>query len=272
MATYWGGRGWCYGGWAGGSVLEAEALDLTAKRGTLTLQSGGILNLISKGSVLDIHGTLGHALNVFEGTAKRGTLTITGLQGAAASFAGIAKRASLSMLGYSSTSGDFAIVAKHGTLSIKQLSILWGCTALCLDNVANSDYDNFEFDSFAVKDGYVLAANSAGVYVLSGSDDDGTEIDITIETAQSDLGAGELKSVPDVYVTYNGGPVVVKAINQSNVRTGYEVEATTKMQTKRARVGQGLEQLLWGIRLENQDGALTDVDRIELRPYGNGRV
>lgn len=270
MATYWGGSPWGSKGWGGGWFVNSLAL--TAKRGTLSLQSGDILNLVAKGSILDIHGTLGYALNRFEGIAKRGTLSIIGLRGGVSTFAGVAKRASLSMLGYSSVSGGFALVAKHGTLSIGQLSILWGCTALCLDNVANSDYDNFEFDSFAIKDGYVLAANSDGVYVLSGSDDAGAYIDVTIETAQSDLGTGGLKSVPDVYVTYNGGPVVVKAINQSNVRTGYEVEATTEMQTKRARVGQGLEQLFWGIRLESQDGNSTDVDRIELRPYGVGRI
>lgn len=271
MGTYWGGSPWGSRGWGGGWFVSE--LTLTSKRGTLSLQAGGILNLVAKGSILDIHGTLGYALNKFEGIAKRGTLVISGLHGVTGVFAGIAKRGTLVVSGYSSTSGDFAGIAKHGTLSISQLSILWGCTVLCLDNVANSDYDNFEFDSFAVKDGNVLAANVDGVYVLDGSDDDGTDIGVTIETAQDDLGVGELKSVPDVYVTYNGGPVVVKAINQASVRTGYEVEATTKMQTKRARVGQGLEELFWGVRMENQDGGLIDVDRIELRPYSrDGRV
>lgn len=271
MATYWGGSPWGSRGWGGGWLLSE--ITLTAKRGTIAFRTGGILNLTAKESVLSLYSSGGYALNVFEGVAKRGTLTITGLSGSLGDFVGTAKKGVLSILGYTSTSGTFAGVAKRGILTIKQLSILWGCTVICLDNVVNTDYDNFEFDSFAVKDGNVLAANSDGIYVLTGSDDNGTDIGVTIETAQDDLGIGELKSVPDVYVTYNGGPVVVSAINQSDVRTGFEVEATTKMRTKRARVGQGVEQLLWGIRLVSQDGASIDVDRIEMRPYGkDGRV
>ena len=272
MATYWGAGAWALGGWGGGG-LSAGAISLTAKHGTLVLQNGGILNIAAERSVLSIAGIGGNYLNVLAMTAKRGTLIVSGLNGTIGDFILSAKRGTLSLSGFNSTLETLNIVAKHGVLSLKQLAILWNCTALCLDNVANSDYNNFEFDSFAVKDGYVLAANASGVYLLSGTNDNGTDIDVTIETVQDDLGASELKVVPDMFVTYKGGPVVVQAVNQSSVRTGYEVETTTKMKTKRARVGQGVEELLWGVRLTNQDGGSLNVDRIEMRPYKrSGRI
>lgn len=273
MDTYWGSGGWCYGGWAGGPAISTNIFAGTAKKGTLSLRSGSILNITAKKGTFSLVGVGGANVNALAMVAKGGTLVVSGINGTIGDFVLAAQRGTLNVLGFSSTSGTLAMVAKHGVLSLKQLAILWGCTALCLDNVANSDYNNFEFDSFAVKDGYVMATNASGVYLLTGSDDAGTNIDVTVETVQDDLGAGELKTVPDVYVTYKGGPVVVQAVNQSNVRTGYEVEATTEMRTKRARVGQGVEKLLWGIRLTNQDGGSLDVDRIEMRPYKrSGRI
>jgi hypothetical protein len=264
MGTYWGGGLWAARGWGGGGINN---ISFTAKKGMLSIRRGGILGLTAKRGTLSIIGSGGDNLNVFNVSAKRSTLTISGLHGVLGNFDVSAKKGTMTLAGYSSTSGDFDAVAKRGLIYFDPISATWNCVALCLENAANSDYDNFEFDSFAAYAGYILAANSDGIYVLTGADDDGTNIDVTVETAQDDFGVGELKSVPDIFITYNGGDITVSAVNESTVRTGYDLEATTRMRTKRARVGEGVEELFWGTRVENNDGNSTDIDKIEMRPY-----
>jgi hypothetical protein len=208
--------------------------------------------------------------NAFNVSAKRATLTLTDLIGSLGSFGVSAKLGTISISGFDSTSGSFAKDAIQARLVVTGFAgtvDTYECIVMCLDNAANSDYDNFKFDSFAPYGSEVIGANSDGIYLLTGSDDAGTDIDMVLETLQDDFGMGELKSVTDIYVTYKGGPITARAVNEDDERATTVLELTDDMKTRRTHVGRGIERIFWSAKVINNDGISVDVDRIEIRPY-----
>ena len=133
-----------------------------------------------------------------------------------------------------------------------------------------SRYENFPFNSFAEgTDGYYGAADD-GIYRLQGTDDAGTNIDISIKTGLSDFGERRSKRIPDVFLgVMTSGQLVLKVTaDEQGTRTEawYNVIDHGDPDNHRAKVGKGLRGVYWGFELVNVDGADVDLDNLQLYP------
>lgn len=133
-----------------------------------------------------------------------------------------------------------------------------------------SRYDNFPFNSLATSNEKFYGAADDGIYLISGDDDDGTNIDISIKTGLLDFGERRSKRVHDVFlgVRTSGDLVLKVTADEQGVRTEawYEVVDHGEQDNHRAKVGKGLRGVYWGWELVNVDGADVDLDNLQLYP------
>lgn len=133
-------------------------------------------------------------------------------------------------------------------------------------------YDNYPFNSFAFAGNKYLALTDSGLYELTGSDDDGTNIDTVIRTGLENFGSNQKKSIPWAYFGYtSSGRILFKTITTATgkkVENWYELEARTADDDTETRVniGRGLRSVYWQFELTNIDGAEFEFDDIQLMP------
>jgi hypothetical protein len=144
-----------------------------------------------------------------------------------------------------------------------------------LRNAAVTEYDNYNFNSFATVGGRAYGAGEDGVYRLEGEDDAGVPIDALVRT-----GILNLDSLSHVIKAWIGltsdGQMVLKTITMDKGRkqeNWYKMAARPQGTPVESRFSpaKGLTSTYWQWELANVDGAYFEVDMLKVWPLSIGR-
>ena len=133
---------------------------------------------------------------------------------------------------------------------------------------ALTDYTNFNFNSFALFNGQVLACASRGFGVdgLAGgvvvlgtqANDNGTAIDARFRTGKADYSSSYLKRVPRAYLNYKAdGDIIYRTITNETGTRSYLLPSNfvAGFQQRRVPIGKGPKSLYWQHEVENVSGS-----------------
>jgi hypothetical protein len=142
--------------------------------------------------------------------------------------------------------------------------------AMNLKNRLPSFYSGYNFNSVALVNGIYLGADIAsGFYALTGTSDNGTDIDASILLGNYDFGIDNIKTNPQILLNYAGtGELQVSLATDGDEMEGpYEVPAPheTKTQSKRAILPQGIRGSHYQYLIENVQGSQVIIQNAELQ-------
>lgn len=133
------------------------------------------------------------------------------------------------------------------------------------ETAALSQYTNFAFNSLAYANGKVYAACIDGIYVLEGTDDEGTDIVAEAVSGFTDLDEQHTKHAGSVYFGYTSdGPVVidVDTYGSGHATQTYELEDRPALSPRnnRVKLGKGLSSRHWRLAVRNKDGSHFELN------------
>ena len=142
-------------------------------------------------------------------------------------------------------------------------------------NKAASQYTNIPFESLATFRGRTYGAGDGGIYEMTGSDDDGANIESQVVTGLLDLGLGVQKRGPELFFAVTGdGRLLLKVVTTQ--ATGNKTEdwylsradsrVGTAMREGRFTIGRGLKSRYWQYTLTNVDGGTLDLTGLQWHP------
>lgn len=135
-----------------------------------------------------------------------------------------------------------------------------------------SEYQGFNFNSFAEIGGRYYGAADDGLYLLEGADDAGAPIDASIKTMVIDFGSAQQKRVRAAYLGYTASGKLllkVRAVDGGELKEYWYEAQDLSAQAPReqmVRIGRGLKSRYWQFELANVDGADFELDALELYP------
>lgn len=137
------------------------------------------------------------------------------------------------------------------------------------ENMAATEYSNYDFLAMAMFNGVPVGISSAGVFELSGSDDDGVDIAVDVLSGFSDLGTEDLKRMSNVYLGYKSDgdiQVQVSIDGEPAVRTYTvaKISNTTGIKRGRAKPGKGLKSKYWQVGVKNVLGSDLELNDLGL--------
>lgn len=135
-----------------------------------------------------------------------------------------------------------------------------------------TEYQNYDFNSFARIGTKYYGATADGLYELSGEDDDGTDVVATIRSGYSQWAGAHLHSFKGVYLAVRGGgDFILRLITGDGEEYNYAVTAEN-MRTTRVHMGKGLRARYFAFELISA-GQGFDLETLEFIPLvANRRV
>lgn len=136
-------------------------------------------------------------------------------------------------------------------------------------NAALTKYTAYPFNSFAKFNNVYLAASDDGIYLLTGSTDNGADIAAHVLTGKTDFDTGMLKRVKAAYVRQKtDGHMSLRVITEENAGTDYQViyNGATGTAETRVKTAEGIDAMYWQLRYANVAGSNFEVDALELLP------
>lgn len=133
-----------------------------------------------------------------------------------------------------------------------------------------SEYDGYDYNSFARLGDTYYGAGEEGIYQLDGDDDAGEAINAYLRTGLSSMGSELKKSVPAVYIGYTStGRLVLKVITTDDGdkrENWYALNAVEKanLSDNRFTPAKGLKSVYWQFGISNLDGADFSVERVKV--------
>jgi len=266
-------------------VHDVEATSVTGVVGSAAANS-----LIPSLAAAGAGDTLGSAANdLFYHTSSAsglvgnvgelaGTLAVHRLETVA--FGGNSGTAAISLLLHTTSTAGLAAVTGSAAVTLAghyleavgfpTLAETYRTWVLNLRNQALTEYDNFEFNSFAYFDGKYLAAGPGGIVELGTQELDGEDtIGWRVRTGSVDYDSTYQKRVPRMYVTGEfGGSVYFRTITSEDGERTYLLpdNGIRGDQQRRIPIGKGPKSLQWAYELEDaQNGADVRISR--LLPY-----
>lgn len=134
-------------------------------------------------------------------------------------------------------------------------------------NLAVTEYQNFNFTSYALVNGRYCAAGPAGLMALDGTDDNGTNINWSLKTGQMDDKAGTLKRLPEVVIGLrSSGPVRVRIWKDDGVYFDHMLPATKTDTIHQQRVtpGKGMRSRYFAVELQGVSNAASEIDSMQV--------
>ncbi len=134
---------------------------------------------------------------------------------------------------------------------------------------ALTEYTNFPFNSFARFNGEYLAAGSSGIFALTGTDDNGTDISSRVRLAATDLDIAELKRIEEALLSYRSdGQLILRVVIEDGLTYEYRLEPTgrTGMYQARVKPGKGLKLNYIILEIANFEGCAFDLDQVRIKP------
>lgn len=137
-----------------------------------------------------------------------------------------------------------------------------------LENLAVSTYSAFDLTSAA--DGYATLVD--GIYALTGSDDNGAEIQSTIRLGKQDFGTELLKRMLAVYLGVNSSSQMQARLEVPGADYTYNARACSDdLTVQRIDPGKGLRANWYDLTLMNQDGADFTLASVSFVPAAVSR-
>lgn len=137
-----------------------------------------------------------------------------------------------------------------------------------------SVYDGTQWDAvvgITVHDDSVVILTDSSLFVLSGSDDDGSDIDASVETGALYLGSPEHEKIcPRIRIhgkAENGlTATVIEHRNGTETEYSYLVDSFggTESKSQQVRPGKGIRGETLGFRIENVTGGDLRIDRLSI--------
>ena len=135
---------------------------------------------------------------------------------------------------------------------------------------AVTEYQNWQFNSFAQIGHKYLGANAQGLFELNGERDDTTNIIADIKGGLMQFGGSRFSAFSAIYVGMRTeGPMIFKMIDGENNEFVYSVDVQD-MKTTRIQTGKGLRARYWAFELIST-GPDFDIDSIEFIPVVSTR-
>lgn len=135
---------------------------------------------------------------------------------------------------------------------------------------AVTQYENFEFNSFAEMYPHYLGASSTGLYELTGDTDAGDDIVATIRSGYAQFTGTRLGALDAAYLAVRGaGDFVLRVITADGQAYTYSVTAQS-MKTARVSLGRGLRARYIAFELTSA-GQDFDLDSLEFLPLALSR-
>jgi len=157
---------------------------------------------------------------------------------------------------------------------IRLLGVDYTAYSVSLDNQAVSEYENYNFGSFAVHEasGVVFGMGDDGIYSLDGPTDNGEPIVGRVRGGLNNLGTALKKAVPAVYVGYTStnklGLKVITTDGPSGEKRAniYSLQPIAKAATTDGRFSPSkkLHSVYWQFELLSEEGGQFELDEVRM--------
>lgn len=142
------------------------------------------------------------------------------------------------------------------------------------ENLAVTEFTNYEFNSFCIFNGVYLGAKSDGIFVLDGADDNGTPINGSFQTATIDT-KKQVERIPrDAWIVGRKAAMNLKAINDEGVGYTYSAPVVNAaVHEERVKIGRGIKGRSYNFVLTNTGGVYFNIDslRVLVEPLTKAR-
>ena len=149
-------------------------------------------------------------------------------------------------------------------------------------NLSITNYNNYDFTSYAKFAGQYFGANENGLYLLEGDDDIGTPITSTIRTVLHGFKTTLLKRIVSCYIGLrrldgtvpSPASMTVKSVNESDVAGTARTLSTTSSnnsKVKRVKFAKGPRNSYWGVEIANVSGVDFTIDSVEIDVVATAR-
>lgn len=130
---------------------------------------------------------------------------------------------------------------------------------------AVTEYQGFEFNSFAMLDRHYIAASSAGLFELLGDTDAGESIVARIKSGYMQFGGTKLSRLDAAYIAATGeGRMILKIITKEGAEYVYQTDTRDGRSTK-IHMGKGQRSRYFAFELVSA-GQDFDLDTLEFIP------
>lgn len=130
---------------------------------------------------------------------------------------------------------------------------------------AVTEYQDFDFNSFAMLDGRYVAASSAGLFELLGDTDAGENIVARIKSGYMQFGGTKLSRLDAAYIAATGeGRMILKIITKEGAEYVYQADTRDGRSTK-VHMGKGQRSRYFAFELTSA-GQDFDLDTLEFIP------
>jgi len=137
-----------------------------------------------------------------------------------------------------------------------------------------TEYSNFAFDSFFEDGGNYYGVNSTGIYLLSGSNDNGTSISAYLDSGDVEYAKGQQSKILDAHALARTDATLALTLYEDD-GAGYTYPsigaASSVLQQHRFRPGKGAEGRRWRYRLANVAGGSLELQELVLLLAGLSR-
>jgi hypothetical protein len=143
------------------------------------------------------------------------------------------------------------------------------------DNGAHTRYTNYSFDAFFKRSTVQYGANSGGIYMLTGEDDDGTNIDAYFTTPNVDFGDCHLKTCPDAYLHVRSVEDLALDLYVDEVEVATDIPVSVYgegVKRARAKLPLGAQGTNWQFKVKNVNGSRFDALSLKVNPAVSKRT
>jgi hypothetical protein len=142
-----------------------------------------------------------------------------------------------------------------------------------MESAASTQYSNYGFNSFFVRNGESYGVADDGIYRLTGDTDLLEPIDAQINLGSNRLGASTDKRLPAVYINAaSDGKLIMKVEVDGAAPYYYEARSSSDtLDNHRVDTGRGLKGNNWTFTLMNQDGDDFELANLEFVPLQGSR-
>ena len=139
--------------------------------------------------------------------------------------------------------------------------------AVNTETMATSEYTNYGFNSFFVRDGVYYGVAEDGIYRLDSDTDAGAPIEAILDTGVQDFNIARNKYLPHIYVGVQSPQPVLADVSADGVVRSYSAPInSTTLDVVRVGCGKGVKANYWGVTIRNQYGAMIEIDSVRLAP------
>jgi hypothetical protein len=141
-------------------------------------------------------------------------------------------------------------------------------------NFALTEYTSYEYNSLGFFNGKMVGAKAAGIYELTGDDDDGENIDWSFKTGKLDMDDAKVKKARHVWLSYNPSGDLILTVDDGEKEYEYDVESVKQIDNAvRVKLGKGIRNRYLQFSLKNVANEKINLDRMRIfaEPTGKKR-